>query len=85
MLCFMPERIEKGGIYFDVISLGVLYILINLYHSLADSANDKLIIFFSPGKIGYDISYKLSRRQILFSGKNKKNSPIHPLLIFFSH
>ena len=51
---------------------------------LADSANDKLVIFlliFSQ-KIGFDISCKLSaleticmKCQILFSGKNKKNIP----------
>ena len=38
----------------------------------ADSADDKLMIFFSffSWKIEFDILCKLSRCQILFSGKN---------------
>ena len=57
----------------------------------ADSADDKLIIFFLffSQKIGFDISYKLSpweiicmKCQILFSGKNKKNISEFCLLKF---
>ena len=53
---------------------------INFYHSLANSADQKLVYFpnFSQ-KTGFDISCKLSpmetvcmKCQILFSGKNKK-------------
>ena len=44
----------------------------------ADSADHKLMIFFSffSWKIEFDILCKLSRCQILFSGKNKKNNCI---------
>ena len=55
--------------------------ILNLYRLLADSADNKLVIFFLifPRKTGSDISCKLSpmeticmRCQILFSGENER-------------
>ena len=58
--------------------------ILNLYTTLlANSADDKMIIFFlSSQKTGFDISCKLSplKCQILFTGINKKNISVCHLL-----